>query len=167
QIEKTAKICFEQVQSDWQLDKKQDLKLIKWAIKLHEIGMAIAHGQYHKHGAYLLKYSDMPGFSRYSQAELAMLVLSHRRKFPLAEIQSMPEENIDRILRLCIIVRFSILMHRSRSSDSLPKFKLKAGNTYLKIIFPENWLNDHPLTEIDLETEAAYVSTTGIKLKIR
>ncbi len=167
QIEKTAKIFFEQVQSDWQLDKKQDLKLIKWAIKLHEIGLAIAHGQYHRHGAYLLNHSDMPGFSRQSQAELAMLVRSHRRKFPLAEIQSMPEENIPRILRLCIIVRFSILLHRSRSSDVLPEFKLKLGDGYLKVIFPENWLHDHPLTEIDLETEVAYVSTAGIKLKIR
>jgi len=78
----------------------------------------------------------------------------------------MSEDNIDRILRLCIIVRLSILLHRSRSSDTLPEFKLKAGDNYLKIIFPENWLDDHPLTEIDIETEAAYVSATGYKLKI-
>lgn len=166
QIEKTARICFDQVQPDWQFDKKQDLKLIKWAISLHEIGIAIAHSQYHKHGAYLLNNADMPGFSRQTQAELAILVLSHRRKFPLTEIQSLSEENIPRILRLCIIVRLSILLHRSRSSDALPEFKLKAGETDLKIIFPENWLNDHPLTEVDLETEAGYVSSTGIKLKI-
>ncbi len=165
-IEITARNCFDQVQSDWQLDKKQDLKLIKWAIRLHQIGIAIAHGQYHRHGAYLINHSDMPGFSRQTQAELAILVRSHRRKFPLEEIQSMSEDNIDRILRLCIIVRFSILLHRSRSSDALPEFKLKAGNNYLKIIFPENWLDDHPLTEIDIETEAAYVSATGYKLKI-
>lgn len=166
-IEITAKNCFEQVQSDWQLNKKLDLKLIKWAIRLHQIGLAIAHSQYHKHGAYLINHSDMPGFSRQTQEELAMLVLSHRRKFPLEEIQSIPEENIDRILRLCIIVRLSILLHRSRSNDELPEFKLIAGSTYLNIIFPENWLSEHPLTEIDIETEAAYVSTTGFKLKIQ
>lgn len=165
-IEVTARNCFDQVYSDWQLDKKQDFRLIKWAIRLHQIGIAIAHSQYHKHGAYLINHSDMPGFSRQTQAELAILVRSHRRKFPLEEIQSMPEDNIYRIIRLCIIVRFSILLHRSKSSDVLPEFKLKAGNDYLEIIFPENWLSDHPLTEIDIETEAAYVSTTGFKLKI-
>ena len=165
-IEVTARNCFDQVYSDWQLDKKQDFRLIKWAIRLHQIGIAIAHSQYHKHGAYLINHSDMPGFSRQTQAELAILVRSHRRKFPLEEIQSMPEDNIYRIIRLCIIVRFSILLHRSKSSDVLPEFKLKAGNGYLEIIFPENWLSDHPLTEIDIETEAAYVSTTGFKLKI-
>ncbi len=165
-IETTARNCFDQVQADWQLDKKQDLKLIKWAIRLHQIGIAIAHSQYHRHGAYLINHSDMPGFSRQTQAELAILVRSHRRKFPLEEIQSMSDDNIDRILRLCIIVRLSILLHRSRSSDTLPEFKLKIGDNYLKIIFPENWLDDHPLTEIDIETEAAYVSATGYKLKI-
>ena len=130
-IEVTARNCFDQVYSDWQLDKKQDFRLIKWAIRLHQIGIAIAHSQYHKHGAYLINHSDMPGFSRQTQAELAILVRSHRRKFPLEEIQSMPEDNIYRKLRLCIIVRFSILLHRSKSSDVLPEFKLKAGNGYL------------------------------------
>jgi len=165
--ENTARFCFEQVQSDWKFNRKQDLKMIEWAIRLHGIGLTIAHSHYHKHGAYLLNHSDMPGFSRQTQAELAILVGSHRRKLQMAEIQSLPEENVTRMLRLCIIVRLAILLHRSRSSDELPDFKLKAEETQIKLTFHENWLNDHPLTEADLETEADYLSATGIKLLIQ
>jgi exopolyphosphatase/guanosine-5'-triphosphate,3'-diphosphate pyrophosphatase len=162
----TARYCFEQVQSDWELDKKQDLKMIEWAIGLHEIGLTIAHSHYQKHGAYLLNHSDMPGFSRQTQAELAILVGSHRRKFVPTEIQLIPEENFVRMLHLCIIVRLAILLHRSRSSDTLPDFKLKAHDSMIELTFAENWLNDHPLTGVDLETEAGYLSTVGIKLVV-
>ena len=49
-----------------------------WAANLHEIGISVAHNAYHKHGAYILTYADMPGFSKKDQARLAMLVLGHR-----------------------------------------------------------------------------------------
>ena len=31
---------------------------------LHEVGFAISHSDYHKHAAYLIQHSDMPGFRR-------------------------------------------------------------------------------------------------------
>ena len=166
-IEETARICFGQVQSDWKLDRKHDLKMIEWAIRLHETGLTIAHSHYQKHGAYLLNNSDMPGFSRQTQAELATLVGNHRRKFFLAEVQSLPVENIPGILRLCVILRLAILLHRSRSVDTLPDFRLRTEDTRIELTFPENWLNDHPLTGADLETEADYLSAIGFRLIIR
>jgi exopolyphosphatase/guanosine-5'-triphosphate,3'-diphosphate pyrophosphatase len=165
--ENTARFCFEQVQSGWELDRKQDLKMIEWAIRLHGIGLSIAHSHYQKHGAYLLNHSDMPGFSRQTQAELAILVGSHQRKLQTVEIRSLPEEGIARMIRLCIIVRLAILLHRSRSADELPDLKLEAGDKQLKITFPDDWLRDHPLTEADLKTESKYVSATGLKLEFR
>jgi exopolyphosphatase/guanosine-5'-triphosphate,3'-diphosphate pyrophosphatase len=35
--------------------------------RLHEIGISIAQGAYHKHSAYILANADMPGFSRQEQ----------------------------------------------------------------------------------------------------
>ena len=57
--------------------------VLRWAARLHEIGLDIAHSHYHKHGAYLLQYADMPGFPREEQQLLAALVGSHRRKLNL------------------------------------------------------------------------------------
>ncbi|HEX6268279.1 MAG TPA: exopolyphosphatase, partial [Burkholderiales bacterium] len=57
-----------------------DRLLLGWAARLAEIGLSIAHAQYHKHSAYVLSHADMPGFSRMEQARLARIVLAHRGK---------------------------------------------------------------------------------------
>ena len=44
---------------------------LKWAARLHEIGLDVAHSGYHRHGAYLLQNADMPGFGREEQFLLA------------------------------------------------------------------------------------------------
>src|SRR5688572_14352651 len=53
---------------------------LAWAAKLHEIGISIAQGAYHKHSAYILAFADMPGFSSQAQGWLSNLVLAQRGK---------------------------------------------------------------------------------------
>ena len=55
-------------------------QLLAWAARLHEIGMVVSYSGYHKHGAYLVANTDMPGFSRDEQAVLSKLIRTHRRK---------------------------------------------------------------------------------------
>ncbi len=57
-----------------------DRMLLDWAARLAEVGLSIAHAQYHKHSAYVLSNADMPGFSRVEQQRLARIVLAHRGK---------------------------------------------------------------------------------------
>src|SRR3954462_447255 len=45
-------------------------EFLAWASRLHEIGISIAQGAYHKHSAYILAYAHMPGFSRQEQGWL-------------------------------------------------------------------------------------------------
>jgi len=52
------------VSSPWGLRKRRYAEGLGWAARLHEIGLDIAHNQYHKHGAYILGHADLPGFSR-------------------------------------------------------------------------------------------------------
>lgn len=75
----------------WELDTVADEEVLRWACQLHEIGLAISHSQYHKHGAYLLRYSDMAGFTQQAQRELAILVRGHRRKFSTSILRSLPK----------------------------------------------------------------------------
>lgn len=165
QVEQTAIFCFNQLASSLNLDEKNDLKILRWAATLHEIGLTVAHSQYHKHGAYLLNNSDLPGFSHQEQNMLSMLVRGHRRKIP-PEIITLSKENSDNnYMILIIILRLAILLNRGRSFTVLPEFTLSCENHVIKISFPENWLSDHPLTEADLGTEADYLTETAFKLK--
>ena len=51
---------------------------LRWAALLHEVGFAISHNDYHKHAAYLVRHSDIAGFSASDQERVATLVLAQR-----------------------------------------------------------------------------------------
>jgi exopolyphosphatase/guanosine-5'-triphosphate,3'-diphosphate pyrophosphatase len=54
------------------------VRALRHAARLHEVGKCISHGDYHKHGAYMLEQGDLPGFSRLEQRHVAQLVLAQR-----------------------------------------------------------------------------------------
>jgi exopolyphosphatase/guanosine-5'-triphosphate,3'-diphosphate pyrophosphatase len=70
----------------------QDRKLLEYAALLHDIGYYIAHNNHHRHGLYLIKNSEMPGFTGAEIAVMASVVRYHRG--------SMPRLNGDRRFRL-------------------------------------------------------------------
>ena len=75
----TAQHLFDGVAEKLNLTN-EDSDLLRRAAYLHEIGLAISHGGYHRHGAYLLQHSDIPGFSQIDQNHLSHLTAHHRRK---------------------------------------------------------------------------------------
>ncbi len=164
-VAETARACLAQLAGGWQLDARADGTLLGWAAALHEIGLAIAHNQYHKHGAYLLKHLDMPGFSREDQMLLAALVRGHRRKLPVTVFNELGGERELRAFRLAVILRLAALLHRSRSVTPSLDYRLLAGDSWLAVSFPPGWLAEHPLTEADLAQEATYLAAAGFELR--
>ncbi len=159
----TALRCFDAVVDHWDLDE-ESRRLLAWAAALHEIGLAISHSQYHKHGAYVAQHADMPGFSRQDQRGLALLVRVHRRKFAVAEFQFLPAPLAARLQRLSIVLRLAVLLHRNRSETALPELMFKPGKNSLDIVFPDAWLENSPLTRADLEQEARYLRAADFTL---
>ena len=137
-------------------------RLLRWAALLHEIGMDIAHSQYHKHGGYLLDNMDLPGFSRSEQHNLSMIVRSHRRKFPIEELKGHPG-----LIALCVLLRLAVVLHRGRVENTLPAFWVApSGPGEIRVTFPRKWLAEHPLTKLDLEQESEYLSVIPLKLAV-
>jgi len=165
QVEHTACELLAQVAGAWALQDEGPEQMLAWAARLHEIGLVIAHSQYHKHGAYLLANSDLPGFSRRDQALLAVLVRGHRRKLRLSEFEAVPEWMRQNALRLCVLLRLAVLLHRSRSQAQLPPVTLAVTKSGLHLHFPAGWLDEHPLTCADLELEAGYLKAIRFKLR--
>ena len=79
-VEQTAVDFLSQVEQAWPLADPEIELLLRWAARLHEIGLDVAHSGYHRHGAYLLANADMAGFPRAEQKLLSIMVGSHRRK---------------------------------------------------------------------------------------
>jgi exopolyphosphatase/guanosine-5'-triphosphate,3'-diphosphate pyrophosphatase len=159
-------IC-EQVADAWSLQGDDIRRLLRWAAQLHEIGLSISYSAHHKHGGYLLTHLDVPGFSRGEQRRLATLVRGHRRKLPLEEFERFSSSAAKRLLRACVVLRIAVTLHRRRGGESLPKIKASADGETLKLRYPDDWLDEHPLMRADLEQEALYLRAAGFKLKFR
>jgi exopolyphosphatase/guanosine-5'-triphosphate,3'-diphosphate pyrophosphatase len=164
-VESKALSALEKVAEDWQLQDDWHRELLSWAAKVHEVGLDIAHYQYHKHGAYLVEHSDLSGFSRQDQQMLALLVRGHRRNIPKDKFAEFGAEGV-KLIRLCVLLRFAILLHHIRGGQEMPSVKLKASEQSLQITFPPDWLENNPLTQADFIREAEWLKRVGIELTL-
>ncbi len=165
-IKQTSNYILNQLGDDFcGPNHEQVVQILNWASDLHEMGHDIAHGQYHKHSAYVIENGDFAGFSRQDQILLAVIVRAHRRKFVRASFNSLPYPwNIDAPI-ITIILRLSVLLHRNRQDDDKPDFKISFVKSKICLKFPENWLAQSPLTHADLKQEADYLKSAGYKLE--
>lgn len=165
-VEAKALEAFDQVAEAWNLDQDWHRELLAWAARVHEVGLDIAHYHYHKHGAYLIEHSDLPGFSRQDQLVLALLVRGHRRNIPQDKFGEIGPD-ADALVRLCILLRFAILFHHIRGANAVSEVQLKATERSLELIFPNGWLAANPLTRADFEAEAAWLTRVGYELRMK
>ena len=160
-----CKHFFDAVSKKWALSKS-DLQYLLWAARLHEIGFAIAHTKYHRHGHYLLDNADLPGFSRREQHLLAMLVRCHRRKLPKLEFQQETEADRQKLLYLSALLRLALCFKYSEQVESLPQLKIDVYEQGIRLHLPENWLEQHPITAEELALEQYRLGQMDLVLDI-
>ena len=163
-VQATALGLLGQVAQDWDLQSVDAAHALALAAQLHEIGLAVNYTGHHKHGAYLVASSDLPGFSRDEQALVAALVRGHRRKLDESFFEALPTELRMTAMRLCALLRLAVLLNRNRDPEVVSLPHLSADGNKLKLTFNEQWLDAHPLARADLEREQRLVKQSGLKL---
>lgn len=164
-VANTALYMLRQLQTDWDLPVGESERLLQWSALTHEIGLALSHSHYQQHSAYLLKYSDLPGFSTREQDLLSRIVCHHRRKMPAPEGRLSKDDRL--VFKLTVLLRMAVLLHRSRSRKPLPEFGVSAGKKRLKFSFPSVWLDANPLTRADLDYELSFWSEIDFDLQFK
>jgi exopolyphosphatase/guanosine-5'-triphosphate,3'-diphosphate pyrophosphatase len=164
-VERTALHLFDQVAVDWQLSL-DDRLMLSWAARLHELGLAIAHSQYHVHGAYILDHSDIAGFSRQEQQFLAALVRTHRRKIPKTAFDALPDRLLPPAHRNALLLRIAVLLHRAHESQRIPLLDASASERTLRLALSRRWLDSRPLLRADLAGEAGDIAPLDIALAL-
>ena len=144
-------------------DDDPDRPMLDWAARLAEVGLSIAHAQYHKHSAYVLSNADMPGFSRVEQQRLARIVLAHRGK-----LDKLGDDGLaDGDWNLVFALRLASTLLRRRTRVRLPAFRVSAGEARFSLDLPKSWLARNALTAAALETEARQWETVGRQFAVR
>lgn len=154
---------YEQIAVQWSLQNRKWKSLLLWAAQVFEIGQAIAHSHYQKHGAYLIEHSDLPGFSNTMQTQLGLLVKAHRRKIPTEEWADLADHDVEAIRKLIVLFRLAVLLAADREYKPVP-ITLEIENNTIKLTFNSGWLETHPLTTANLQQECSYLKKIGFDL---
>lgn len=161
-VRQTALDFLDQVTDIRDKSAASQRQLLGWAADLHEIGMDISHSAYHKHSSYLLSHMDMPGFSRSEQAQLARLVGMHRRKIA--------DTSPDWVTKLGVLLRLSAVIHRHRSVADMPIMSVAISPSeslsVVRLSIDPAYLQEHPLTQLDLENEIQMLKGINITLEV-
>lgn len=162
-VRDTAMALFEQVADEWQL--RPHARLLAYAATLHEIGLHINSRALHKHGAYTISNSDMPGFSEALQQDLARLIVNHRKKpyeLMLAELE--PNHKLTLIRLLCLL-RLAVLLNLGRIAKSLILEQIQVIPDGVMLVLPSH-KRKISLFMKDLQREQKQMAALGINLRL-
>jgi len=165
-VEQLATSFYQQIAKTWTINKKIYKDLLSWAAKLHELGIEINPSGYHRHGAYIIANADLAGFNEEQQTALAWLIDNQRKKITPAKLHQWYFLDKTALSKICSLLRIAILLCQQRQLSLLPQYQLTAQDSEIEINFPEEWLLDRPLVDIDLFYEQEALKTLDIKLVV-
>jgi len=164
-VRETTLALFKQIKRQGLL--KRERRLLGWAAQLHEIGLMIAHSQYHHHGGYVLENMDLSGFSRQEQGALSIMVRLHRRKYRPELIEDSAYVRSEALSIMTRLLRLGVLLNRGRLPGEMPTLQLTLEQTEVMVLeISSAWLEEHPLTAADLEQEVELLDSVDYELRI-
>lgn len=137
-------------------------KMLIWAARIHEVGMAIAFSGYQRHGGYIIKHADLAGFTKGEQEYLSFLVQHHRGKlYAKMKHNHHPMFTAIDVVSLAIL-RIATRIHRRRSPKAIPSLHFSWHNETLIITHHSNFQQDRPLSYADLIYEQEQLAFWGL-----
>src|SRR5262249_1987260 len=118
QVAKIAEQIFDALAPDEGLTRHQRT-LMSAAALLHDVGYHIAHESHHKHSLYLIRNSEMTGFSEAEREVIANIARYHRGSLPRErhpEYAALNPADRDTVAKLGAIVRIADALDRSHDS---------------------------------------------------
>jgi exopolyphosphatase / guanosine-5'-triphosphate,3'-diphosphate pyrophosphatase len=161
--EAQAKRVNHVAQQLWQtLGRNEPDATLEWAASLHEIGMAVAHEDYHRHSAYIVEHAELPGFSERERHAVSQLVLGHTGSLKKLDRAEFDAELLQRLLCLRIAAIFA---HGRSANTSSAALMRKNGGFVLKL--DDDIRETKPLTWALLEEEVERAQRWGVELTLR
>ncbi|MFQ2787800.1 exopolyphosphatase [Aeromonas caviae] len=160
-VESSVLSLFDALSGPWEMPEEPYRAILGWAARLHEIGLAINYSGIHKHSAYILQNTDLPGFNQDDQALLAALVRFHRKGLKLSELPTLPNHDEQTVLRCIRILRLAVAAHHRRQDNLLPEWNVQAAGDQLVVTLPLDWCDENKLLMQNLEKEHRYCHEQG------
>lgn len=118
QVARLAEKIFDALVPDSGLSRHHRT-LLSAAALLHDAGYHIAHEEHHKHGLYLIKNSELTGFSEAERSVIANVARYHRGAPPRdrhSDYAALNEQDRQTVCRLAAVLRLADALDRSHDS---------------------------------------------------
>ncbi len=152
-VQQVAGHLFHQLEPAIGPELMRAMRKLGWAAALHEVGIAVSHSDYHKHGAYILDNADMLGFSMPELHRLGLLVLGQRGKLKKLDIEIESPE----FSKLLLVLRLAIILCHARKDPELQGLALSCheGKRNFSLHASAAWAVQHPQSAHLLRQESA------------
>jgi exopolyphosphatase/guanosine-5'-triphosphate,3'-diphosphate pyrophosphatase len=164
-VKNLALNLFKQVQNNMELGNVDCEAVLIASAMLHETGLHIEYKQYHMHGAYILSYLPLVGFTQQQREGIKTLVLSHRQGIDRQLFDNFHPDVKAVMLNLSRILRLACILSIRRKDDLLPDISLNITEDIWQLCFPKGWLKSHPLIDAELANEKWQQHKVGWKLE--
>jgi len=166
QVKGYARDFLNNVSAELGLKKKSELfDLLECSALLHEVGLSISLQAFHRHSAYILRHTNMPGFNSEQQLVISTLARFQRKALKLNEMNSFSLFKKKHILGLIRVLRLAIVVNGQRNDDPLPPLELKLEDDEWTLCCEDSeWLENNKLLHADLLTEQEYWRSAGWSL---
>lgn len=152
-VAKCVKSLYQQYKVQSSTSQFDSESTLQAAALLHEIGLHIEYKRHHLHGAYILNYIDLPGFTRLQKAAIRDLVASHRLKLDTGRFEQYHDDLHPALLDLVRLLRIAVVLCLRRHNKHVPEVELKVEGNKWALTFAPNWLATHPLIKAELVNE--------------
>lgn len=118
QVSSLAEMIFDQLAQSASLTR-HERTLLSAAALLHDVGYHIAHEYHHKHTLYLIKNSELTGFSEAEREVIANIARYHRGSAPKErhpDYATLNQTDRETVCRLSAILRIADALDRSHDS---------------------------------------------------
>ncbi|MDD2712055.1 MAG: Ppx/GppA phosphatase family protein [Simplicispira sp.] len=135
---------------------------LTWAAQLHELGCAISHSDYHRHGAYILDNTDAAGFAMPELHRLARLVLGHRGK--VRKLEDDLKDTTIAVQLLCL--RLAVALCHARRDPDTQGMSLARDKQRFVLNLRDGWSASYPQSAHLLREEVTAWQKTPWELVI-
>lgn len=140
------------------------------AALLHEVGCFVSHSQHHRHSYYLIRNSEMLGFTENEKEIIANIARYHRKSHPRQKHEafiklSLEDQTI--VIKLASILRIADGLDRTHS-NAVKDVKCTPGKEELMMTLESSAANNNQL-ELEIwgaeSKKALFEETYGVKVK--
>ncbi|TQV72168.1 Ppx/GppA family phosphatase [Aliikangiella marina] len=144
------------------------LKLLKWSAQCCRIGLAINHSQFQNHSAYLIRNSELSGFSIRERKILAAIVANQRRKVNLApfDLIDLTVKEKYKLVQVIFLLRLASIIGKNGKPNRSNHLNVEFKSSTIILCVEEKWLSKHPLIQHALALESMYWSKADFNVKI-